>query len=517
MSLAAAEKMKSDFRSPPIARVSNGLLQGAWNTGAVTFKGIPYGTIVTGRGRWKPAEKAAPWAAVRSAVRAGPRAMQDDALSLRVMSAEVLEIVRAGAPGNAADEMAEECLTLDVWTPSLEAAAARPVIVWLHGGGFFGQMPPPWWTDGTNLSVAGNVVVVAIKHRLGAFGYLNLAAIGGSDYSCSGNVGNLDLVLALEWVRDNIASFGGDPRNVTLMGEAGGAAKVACLLTMPSAKGLFHKAIIQSGPAMGMAEPDDSHKLTVAIMQKAGFGVDQLDGFIDAPAAVILRASSEVFSSPAGIIKPTVDGTILPTHPFEAEAPEISADVPLIIGTNRDEATLPLSNMPGALDLDEPGLYAMVHKLLGHDPSTLLGVYRSNRPSASPNDLFVAIATDRAARIPSIRIADKRIERGHAPTYMYLLEYETEVLQGRLRASHMLDIPLSFRNVDIPFLGTRPARLVVAEQMSGAWISFAHHSNPGSPGGVAWPEYRADRATLIFGDDARTEYDPNGVERQLYL
>jgi para-nitrobenzyl esterase len=420
--------------------------------------------------------------------------------------------------------MSENCLFLNIWTPGLSDGRTRPVMFWCHGGAFIvGSGSSPWYT-GTNLAQKGDVVVVTINHRLGAFGYLHLEDLGGEQFASSGSAGMLDIIAALEWVRDNIASFGGDPGNVTIFGESGGGAKVSVLMAMPAAQGLFHKAIIQSGPAVQMASREDGTETVRQVLAELGLGAGQLPELRKIPAERLLKAQAAVLKK-IGMMSfadrrrrgfnPVVDGQHLPAGPFEPAAPEISAQIPLIIGTNKDEMTLFFGLAKWLDGLDENAGRERVRMLLGERANPIMDAYRGARPDESPRDIFLAIATDQSMRIPSLVIADRKVAQHSAPVFVYLFTWETPVLGGRLKSPHALEIPFVFDTLHTSALaGDSPTRFALADRMSKAWINFAHSGNPNHEGIPNWPRYSLEtRSTMIFDDQCRIENDPYRAER----
>jgi len=502
-----------------VVEADSGKLRGIVENGISIFKGIPYGGPADGAGRFTPPTKPAPWTGVRDALAFGARAMQADE-----MFAGVPELIKLFS-GREEQPMSENCLFLNVWTPATGDAKKRPVMFWCHGGGFFAGSGSSPWYDGTNLSRKGDVVIVTVNHRLGAFGYLHLGEAGGEASRSSGNAGMLDLVAALRWVRDNIAAFGGDPNNVTIFGESGGGAKVSVLMAMPSARGLFHRAIVQSGPGARMASPEDGAETTRALLGALGLKADQIDELRKLPADRLLKAQLTV-SAQIGVMSmanrrrlgfnPVVDGIALPAHPFDPVAPDISADVPLMIGTNLHETTLFFAFFPWFDKLDEADLRKRVASIMGDSADRIIEIYRRGQPNMTPKDLFIAITTDRMMRGPSLTTADRKIAQHAAPAYVYLFTYETPVLGGKLKSPHALEIPFVFDNLaSAPLAGDNPGRLLLGDKMSRAWIAFARSGNPNHNGLPQWPAYStAQRPTMMFEDKCHVVNDPFGDGRQ---
>src|SRR5713226_8609745 len=340
----------------------------------------------------------------------------------------------------------------------------------------------------------------------------------------SGNVGMLDLVAALTWVRDNIAAFGGDPANVTIFGESGGGAKVSVLMAMPAAHGLFHKAIVQSGAGVQMTPRENATETAKAVLANLGLDTREIDKLRTLPAVRLIEAQSAVSSrmSLAAVanrrrvgFNPVVDGRILPANPFEPAAPEFSANVPVIVGTNKDEMNLFFGLDRHLGTLDEAGMREMVKSIVGDSTDRFIEIYRRSRPNAAPKDILLAIATDRTMRIDSLKLAERKAAQNAAPVYMYMFAWKTPVLGGRLKAPHALEIPFVFDTLAVSAIaGDGPERFPLAERMSKAWLAFARSGDPNHGGLPKWPAYSIEeRATMIFDNECKIERDPQREER----
>jgi para-nitrobenzyl esterase len=504
----------------PIVETTAGKMRGTVTDGTYSFKGIPYAGPTGGPNRFQPPTKPEPWPGVRDALEYGPVCPQPREGILNIIP----EITTLFAPEELEEPpMSEDCLVLNVWTQGLDDGAKRPVMFWCHGGAFFVGSGSEDWYNGARLCQRGDVVVVTVNHRLGPLGFFHLGDLDGEEYAASGNVGMLDLVAALEWVRDNIASFGGDPGNVTIFGESGGGAKVSMLMAMPAAQGLFHRAIVQSGPGVNMHSRERANKNAVRLLARMNVSPDNLAELHRVPVERLLEAQAAASRrNPLFMLQPVVDGQILPCSPFEPCAPEISTHVPLLIGTNRDEATLFLGNLPllGTFSRRRPGaglaLRAVTRFIAGRAAPRLLQAYRRTCPGAAPNEIFVRLASDWIMRMGSILMAERKLATSGAPVFVYLFTWESPALEGKLGSTHALEVPFMFDNVaSAPGLtGNLPEAHTLAEKMSQAWITFARTGDPSHTGLPEWPSYSLDeRATMILDNDCRVEHDPGREER----
>jgi len=494
-----AASAKDSSGQGPVANTTAGKIRGMVQENKVTaFRGIPYGAPTGGANRFMPATKPEAWAGVKETVEWGPEAPQGPHAEIPEVTATIPKVA-----------ISEDCLHLNVWTNGLDSHK-RPVMVWLHGGGFTSGNGSYSMYDGANMARKHDVVTVTVNHRLNSFGFLYLADIGGAKYANASNVGITDVVAALEWVRDNIANFGGDPNNVTIFGQSGGAGKVSTLLAMPSAKGLFHRAIVQSGANLKGVSTDDATKTARMLMDK--LGVKTADELQQVPMDQLIAAT---LATRGLRLAPVLDGKTLPAGPFDPSAPAMSADVPLLIGTTEFE----INFFPNTkLDpIDDGELHAAVKQATragDAEVDKLIALYRKGRPKATDIDLSEIIASD-GFRTSVIAEAERKSAQA-APVYMYYFTWKTPVRDGKLKAFHTLEIPFVLANVDEAksMTGSGADRYALQDKMSGAWASFARSGNPNHKGLPNWPAFKADqRATMIFDNQCKVMNDPHGEER----
>ena len=497
-----------------------GRLRGAVVDGVIAFKSVPYAASCAGAARFRPPALPVPWAGIRDASDYTGHAPQ---MGLRPASRpELADLYGAGD----SSAPSEDCLTVNVWTPAVGDAANRPVMVWLHGGAFSYGTGNGERTRGSRLCRRGDVVVVCVNHRLNILGFLDLSGVGGAEYRASGNAGMLDIVAALEWVRDNIAAFGGDPDCVTVFGESGGGGKVCTLMAMPAAQGLFHRAVVQSGAVVLHRSAERAARLTDAVLRELG---TDAAGLADVPLARLMAAVAPAQKAlgpsqrplfdryPFG---PVVDGTILPRQPFDPDATALSAHIPLLIGDMKDEAAsfVATDDTMWFRRLDEAQLHSRVALLAGDQADRVIGTYRAANPAMNPAELLIAIRTDAEFRIRSLVVAERQAALRSAPVFMYAFEWETPVHEGRLRAPHALDVPFTFDTLDLTRAhGDRPDAFRLSGMMAETWIAFARTGRPSHTDLPEWPAYdTASRATMVLDAQCRVAHDPRAYGRALW-
>lgn len=497
--LTAVSALPACAQASPIVETTAGRIEGLTQKGIKVFKGVRYGASTAGANRFQPPRPPEPWAGVTPATDYAASSPQP------------------GRPGGQPGAPpSEDCLFLNVWTPAIDGQK-RPVMVWVHGGGFAkGSGSSPWY-DGVNLARTQDVVVVTLNHRLTVAGYCPLATLAPDRFADSANVGQLDIVQALAWVRDNIERFGGDPRRVLLFGQSGGGRKVSTLLAQAPAKGLFQRVAVMSGSQLRLDTPESGEARALALLSALGLPRADLDRLVAAPIDDLV-AASQIAAKAQGDFRPVIDGRSLTRHPFDPDAPPTAHDIPMIIGTTRTEASATLSREPGVRDLDDAALAARLSNLVPPDQAARVAeAYRAHYPEATNEERLYMAATDRGHFLDACLQAQRKVEQAGAPVYVYGYYRETPVEGGRLHAPHLSDVPVVFDNTEAAegVIGpSTPALLALASRMSAAWAAFARDGRPVAAGTPAWPAYDlARRPTLIWDVSPRVENDPRRDQR----
>jgi para-nitrobenzyl esterase len=498
-----------------IVETTAGKVCGIEEREVLAFKGVPYGAPTGGVRRFLPPQSVAPWQGIRYAGDFGPICPQTGHL---VDEARDFTYVRTEGHLRFLP-VSENCLVLNVWTPAIGDGKKRPVLVWLHGRGFAQGAGSETQYNGARMAKRGDAVIITINHRLNVFGYLHLTDIVGQEFAGSGIAGMLDAVLALQWVQDNIEAFGGDKNRVMIFGESGGGAKVSTMLSLPSAKGLFHGAAIQSGAGLRGVEAKDASDIAERLLAVLNIKKNEIRKLHELPAQQLLDAlnqlpgrSTVTAGTPSGAImrfSPVVDGKYMPNHPFDPVAAPAGLNVPVIVGTNRDESATFLAGDPKRRRLSDAELRQRLLPLCGDRVDNIITVYKKSRPQATPWDLLIGIQSE-GARRSSITLAERKAAAGGAPVFMYLVNYQSDFLGGLFKAGHGIEIAYVFDVVDdVPYVGSRPDRHEFAAAMSEAWLAFARTGNPSHPGIPKWEPYtEKNRATMVFDMPSKSVIDP---------
>lgn len=505
---------------------NTGLLRGFEHAGISSFLGVPYAQPPIGELRFKPTLPMQPWTGVRDALYFGCAAMQPDtrvdAHTPERMAMMRLMYPKGGHPLEGSP-MSEDCLFLNVWTPGVDDGVKRPVMVWLHGGGFVQGSGSIGLYEGDQLAELADVVVVTVNHRLGVFGFMPSDDSDGPDFRGSVNAGMADIVEALRWVQQNIAACGGDPDNVTLFGQSGGGVKATTLMAMPTAHGLFHKAIVMSGPGLRAGTLEAAAPLRARLLEAAG--VTSLGELQSLPPEAVLAAAGSLASGDNGpfaldpkprqsdmalmMFRPVLDEFLITRHPMDPAPDESVAEIPMLVGFCTHDPSFLLIDDPDYRDFSEHGLKHYFERVMPRRAAELHAQYRADYPTDTPQLLLSRFLAHAMFGSGTIAIADRKSKQS-APVFAYEFSYEANMYPGLLGSSHSMDLPFAFYNVNrSPFSGTDPGRLLVSRNMALAWASFARFGHPGHAGIPHWPEYTQDsRSTMVIDTAWRVKEGP---------
>ena len=487
-----------------LAETSAGRIAGLQSGPTVVFRGVPYGASTAGRGRFRAPRSPEGWRGVRECVGHGPASPQP-AVDPRYAYARLVTFDQALANGG----MGEDCLRLNLWTPGLEPEAKRPVMVCIHGGGFTNGSGALPLFDGAELAARGDVVVVAVTHRLNVFGYVDLEAAGvRGEVADAGTAGLLDLVEALRWVREHADRFGGDPQRVTVFGQSGGGWKISALLAMPAARGLFHRAVIQSGSRLTLPTREEAGAVAARLIAELGVA-PEAGALAEPPMEAVLDAAMRVGLP---LFEPVVGGPNLPKQPVDALAD--TADVPLIVSTVLDDASF----LSVQFDLTEAQLGALLEQRYGDAAAAMHRLYRDARPGKAPFLLLGEIITDAGFRRYAHVQAETRAAAAGAPVHVYQWRWPTPAFDGVYGAAHTTDVPASLHNLHDPLLvGAVGKARPLAGFLSSALVGFARGGDPSVEGAPVWPRFTSDRrSTVLIGDDVGVVDDPDRELREFW-
>jgi para-nitrobenzyl esterase len=487
----------------PVVETKAGKLQGQYEDGIYVFRGIPYAEPPVGKLRWMPPEPRKPWRGVRSALKFGAISVQKQ--------------INPGTQFQTIEPYSEDCLFLNVWSPGLDDAR-RPVLFWIHGGGFqsgAGSLP---LYRGTLLAKRGDVVVVTINYRVGVLGFMNWNEITGGKLPASGNEGILDQLLALKWVKDNIVRFGGDPDNVTVFGESAGSMSISCMLSMDRSRGLFHKAIMESGGPNVVRPLDGVVKIAGMYLEALGLKSADVDALRSVSSRTLLSAHIKVAAKTGGVTptEPVLDGRVIKVKPMDRIWAGSACNIPIISGVTEEETKFFSLRDPSIRGIDEAGIKKKVELLVGNKAEAFIETYRRARGkrgmSTKPWDVLSAIRTDAMFRIPLIRIAEAQYKNGQK-AFNYLFTWKSPMDGGVLGACHTLEMGFVFGTLPPHYCGTGPAVERLSANIQDAWMAFARKGDPSCPGLAQWPEYSRKRKTMILGERCYVEEAPLEEER----
>ena len=496
----------------PVVETTHGRLRGVMAGGVAKFVGVRYGAPTGGANRFMPPQPVKKWAGIRSALQYSDTAPQVPGDRRHDYADLIMFESQPSGPG-------EDNLSLNLWSPDLSDAAKKPVIVVLHGGGFYAGSGNGIGLDGEAMARFSDSVVISVNHRLGALGYLHLAEFGGDRFASSGTVGMQDIVAALEWVRDNVEAFGGDPSRVLVYGQSGGGAKTSTLMAMPSGKGLFHRAGVMSGSALRMMPVEMANANAARLLSALDIAPGNIDALQAVPWTTLLetQATLEAAARAKGeaptSFAPVVDGTILPRHPFAPDAPAVSHDVPLIVSTALDERSYRMANF----DMTEAQLLDFAQARAGDRAKEVVDLFRDESPGEKPFLLAARMDSDIWFRKSAFVQAELKAKQGGAPVWSYLWTWPSPAYGGRYGAVHGIDVAPSLHSVRGALYGPSSDSLAMADRIAGSWAAFAASGDPNNEYLPDWPAYDGEtRATMILSQNPYVENDPRSQFRRIW-
>lgn len=497
----------------PVIDTAQGKMRGLVSGGISVFKGIRYGASTAGANRFLPPQPVARWAGVRNQYAYGNYAPQMPSDRRRDYADLIMFDFQPGGMG-------EDCLVMNLWTPKPERGARLPVLFHIHGGGYYGGSGNSPGFDGEQLARFGQCVVITVNHRLGAFGYLDLGGLGVAEpFASAGVAGQLDLVAALKWVRENIDGFGGDPNRVLVFGQSGGGSKTSVLLSMPEAKGLIGRAGIMSGAALRVQTREDSTKPAEALLKQLGLTKGDIRKLQALPFEDVLAAQATLEAGDRSrgeaprSFGPVLDGKHIPRHPFDPDAPATAADVPIVIGTTLDERSYRLVNF----DLDEAGLKKFVAERAGARAEQAMALYRAEDPKASPYLIQARMDSDTTFHRSYFTLQERKAAQGKAPIWSYLWTDPSPAFGGRYGAPHGVDVGMSLHDIRGGLNGPSAHNRALADQIASAWVNLAATGNPNNPRLPNWPAFDTrQRATMVFSAQPHVENDPRKAIREFW-